>query len=215
MAGMRFSRLARGFGGRRARHVGHETLELALVGGVGVGMLGIDFLGIDRREQRLIHQLHAVFLAHLQLARNLVRLVGHDELADGLGEHHDFADGAPRALIRALDQDLGDHRDQALRQKALGLLALVGGQRIDDAVDGLGGAGGMQRAEHQVPGLGRRHRHGDGLGIAHFADQDDVRILAHGGAHALGEGGQVRAQLALDHLARSCCGERTRSGLPG
>ena len=102
MAGMGFSKgCGRGFGERRhARHVGHEALELALVGGIGVGVLGIDFLGIDGREQCLIHQLHAVFLAHLQLAGNLVRLVGHDELADGLGEHHDFANGAARALVR-------------------------------------------------------------------------------------------------------------------
>ena len=86
-------------------------------------------------------------------------------------------------------------------EKALGLLALFGGQRIDDAVDGLGGAGGVQGAEHQMSGFGGGHRHGNGFGIAHFADQDDVRILAHGRAHALGEGRQVRAQFALDDLA--------------
>ena len=45
-------------------------------------------------SKRLIHELHAVLLAHLQLARDLVRLIGHDELADGLGEHHDLADRA-------------------------------------------------------------------------------------------------------------------------
>ena len=64
----------------------------------------------------------------------------------------------------------------------------------------------------RCPGLGGRHRHGDGLGVAHFADQDHVGILAHRRAHALGEGRQVRAQLALDDLARSCCDGRTRSG---
>ena len=47
------------------------------------------------------------------------------------------------------------------------------------------GAGGVQRTEHQVPGLGGGHRHADGFGVAQLADQDDVRILAHRGAHAL------------------------------
>jgi hypothetical protein len=56
--------------------------------------------------------------------------------------------------------------------------------------------------EHQVPGFRGRHRHGNRFGVAHFADQNHIRILAHGGAHAFGEGGQVRAQLALDDLAR-------------
>ena len=57
-----------------------------------------------------------------------------------------------------------------------------------------------KRAEHQVAGFGGRHRHGNGFGIAHFADQDHVGIFAHGGAHALGEGGQMRAQFTLDDL---------------
>ena len=87
--------------------VGDVALKLALVGGVVVGLLGIDFLGLDRREQRLIHELHAVLLAHLQLARDLVRLIGHDQLADGLGEHHDLADRAPAALIGSLQRAPG------------------------------------------------------------------------------------------------------------
>ena len=135
----------------------------------------------------MIHQLHAVFLAHLQLARNLVRLIGHDELADGFGEDHDFAYGTPRALVGTLDQHLGDDGDQTLRKEALGLLALFRGQRVDDAIDGLGGAGRVQGTQHQVTGLGRGHRHGYGFGIAQLADQDDVRILAHGRAYALGK----------------------------
>ena len=106
----------------------------------------------------------------------------------------------PRA-IGGLDQDLRDDREQTLREEALGLLALLDRQRIDDAVDGLDGAGGVQRAEHQMPGLGRRHRHADGLRIAQLADQDHVRVLAHGRAHAFGEARDVGIQLALDHLA--------------
>ena len=96
-------------------------------------------------------------------------------------------------------------------RKALGLFALLGRQGIDEPVDGLDGAGGVQRSEHQMPGFGRRHRHADGLGVTQLADQDHVRILAHGGAHALGEARDVGAELALNDLAGSCCDGRTRS----
>ena len=129
-----------------------------------------------------------------------MRLVGLDQFADRAVHQHDLADRLAPASLGALDQDLGHDRDQALRQEGLGLLALLDRQRVDDAVDGLDRARGVQRAEHQVAGLGGRHRHADRFGVAHFADQDHVRVLAHRGAHALGEAGQVRAQLALDHL---------------
>ena len=36
---------------------------------------------------------------------------------------------------------------------------------------------GVQRREHQVAGLGGGDRGGGGLQVAHFADQDDVRVL--------------------------------------
>ena len=39
-----------------------------LVGRVGVGVVRIDFLGLDRVQQRLVHELHAEVLAGLQLA---------------------------------------------------------------------------------------------------------------------------------------------------
>ncbi len=86
-------------------------------------------------------------------------------------------------------------------EEALGLLALVGRQRVDHAVDGLDGARRVERAEHEVSGLGGGHRHRDRLGVAHLADQDHVRVLAHRRAHAFCKGGQVRAELALHDLA--------------
>ena len=52
-----------------------------------------------------------------------------------------------------LDQNLRDYRLQALRQKAFCLLALLGRQRIDDAIYRLGCAGCMERAENKVTGL--------------------------------------------------------------
>ncbi len=51
-------------------------------------------------------------------------------------------------------------------------------KHIDHPIDGLGGRAGVQRAEHQVAGLGGGQRQPNGLQVAHFADQHDIRVLA-------------------------------------
>ena len=60
------------------------------------------------------------------------------------------------------------------------LLLLVGGEDVDDAVDRALGAGGVQRAEDDVAGFGRRDGRLDRLQVAHFADQDHVGVLTQG-----------------------------------
>ena len=46
---------------------------------------------------------------------------------------------------------------------------------------------GVQRGEHLVTGHRRPECHLGGLAVAHFAHQDDVRVLAHDGTDAVGE----------------------------
>ncbi len=54
--------------------------------------------------------------------------------------------------------------------------------------------------EGQVARLGDAQRRLDRLQVAHFADEDDVGVLAQGGAQRVGEGVRVGVQLALvDH----------------
>ena len=50
---------------------------------------------------------------------------------------------------------------------------------VDHAVDRLGGVLGVQRREDEVTGLGDGERGLDRLEVTHFADEDDVRVLAH------------------------------------
>ena len=49
---------------------------------------------------------------------------------------------------------LRQHRDQVAGQLHANLFLLIGRERVDDAVDRRGRAGGVQRAEHQVAGFG-------------------------------------------------------------
>ena len=55
----------------------------------------------------------------------------------------------------------------------------------------------MQRAEHEVAGLGRGQCGRDRLEVAHLADEDHVGVLAERGAKTFGEARSVDADLAL------------------
>ena len=55
----------------------------------------------------------------------------------------------------------------------------------------------MQRREHKMPGLGDGERGLDRLQVAHFTDQDDVRVLAQHILERGREGRRVGADLAL------------------
>ncbi len=99
----------------------------------------------------------------------------------------------------------GCGRQQRLRDDALQragdlhphLLLLLGREDVDDAVDRARGALRVQRAEHEVAGLGRGERGRDRLEVAHLADEDHVGVLAKRGAESLGEARRVDADLAL------------------
>ncbi len=67
------------------------------------------------------------------------------------------------------------------------LLLLVRRKHRDDAVDGFGRVKGVQGREHEVAGLGGEQAGLDGLEVAHFADEDDVGVLAQGAAQRLRE----------------------------
>ena len=77
-------------------------------------------------------------------------------------------------------QGLGDHALEHEGQLGPDLRLLVAREDVDDAVDRLRRRVGVQRREGQVAGLGDGERGGDGFQVAHFADQDDVGILAQG-----------------------------------
>ncbi len=69
----------------------------------------------------------------------------------------------------------------------------------------------VERREHEVARLRRVQRDRHRLRVAHFADEDDVRVLAERGAQRGGEARRVVADLALaDHAADVVVGELDR-----
>src|SRR5579872_1512033 len=77
------------------------------------------------------------------------------------------------------------------------LLLLVRGEHVDDAVDGLSRVRRVQGRKHEVPGFGDRQGGGDGVHVAHFADQHHVRVFAQRRAQRVGEAVRVVPDLAL------------------
>ena len=107
-------------------------------------------------------------------------------LLTALGRDQHFERGHAAAADLAA-QRLRDDAAQRLGEHDADLRLPVRRKLIDDAIDGRRRGRRVQRAEHQVAGLGRLDRDRHRLQIAQLADQDDVRILA-----------QRRAQRALN-----------------
>ena len=105
-------------------------------------------------------------------------------------------DDAPLA-VGARQQRLTDDAFEHERQLRPDLALLVRREDVDDAVDRLRRRVRVQRGERQVPGLGDAQRRLDRLEVAHFADEDDVGILAQRGAQRGGEAVRVGVDLAL------------------
>ena len=101
----------------------------------------------------------------------------------------------PPPILR--HQPLGDDRSQGGRELDPDLLLAEGREHVDDSVDRLRGVVGVQGREDEVTGLGQGERELDGLEVAHLTDEEDVGVLAEGGAQCPLEGRAVEADLPL------------------
>jgi hypothetical protein len=85
---------------------------------------------------------------------------------------------AMRPTPVARDQALRDQPLDVQRQVHQQLLAALFREEVDDAVERLVGAVGVQGRQHEVAGLGELDAVLHGLAVADLADQDHVRRLA-------------------------------------
>ena len=112
-------------------------------------------------------------------------------------------------LDRRDPADAVDLRNQALRHQALQiqrqvhqqLLAALVGEKVDDPVERLVGAVGVQRRQAQVTGFGKRDRMLHGFAVANLTDQDHIRRLAQGILQRNFVGLGIHADLALGDQA--------------
>ena len=97
-------------------------------------------------------------------------------------------------------QPLGEDDGQRRAELDADLVLPVPREHVDDAIHGLGRVVRVEGGEHQVAGLGHGERDLDGFEVAHLADEEDVGVLAEGGAQGPFERGCVGADRPLvDH----------------
>src|SRR3984885_8573211 len=154
------------------------------------------FIGDQSRfvqlEQRLIEGLHPKPVGTRHHILDFGDIAFEDQIRDQRRVQHDFhgsdAPGPRLARYQALRDECAYVQAQIHQQ----LLAPFFGKEVDDAVDGLVRAVGVQGGQHQVPGLGELDAVFHGLAVADFADENHIRRLAQGVLE-----GQVPA-LAID-----------------
>ena len=128
-----------------------------------------------------------------------------DEVPDRRGREHDLGDDGPAVAVHTGGERLGDDSLQSGRELRADLLLLVRRIDVDDTVDRLRRALGVQRGEHEVSRFRRGERGRRRLQVAQLADEDDVRVLAQGVLERRRERVRVLADLALvdqAHLVR-------------
>ena len=130
-------------------------------------------------EETLVHRLHAVlFLAHLHLRIELMNLVVTDQCTNSRVWHHDLKGKNPALAIEARHERLRQDALKDERQLGSHLLLLMSRKDVDDAVDRLHRAIGMQCGKTEVAGFSDRQGRLNRLQVTQLAKQDDVRILA-------------------------------------
>ena len=166
------------------------------VGGFDEGFFFGNQFGFDELEERLVEGLHAFVGAGLDGGEKFVEAVLFDEFADGAGVEHDL-DGGNDAAGGRRHEPLADDTAQGGGHLTANLVAFVRGEEIEGAADGGVGRGRVQGGQHKMA----RVRGGEGgherLAVAHFADDDDVGILAHDVDEGAFEAERIEADLAL------------------
>src|ERR1019366_10165289 len=102
----------------------------------------------------VVEQLQAVAFAGLDFRVDAEALVFADEVLNAGCHVHEFVTCDHAVGIDARAQALAEHGQHVTGKLHADLFLLIGGESVDDAVDGGGGAVGVQGGENQVSGFG-------------------------------------------------------------
>ena len=167
--------------------------------GVLASSLQADCAVGNQSLQALIQGLHARRRRGLHRRVDLRDLLLPDQVAHSRRRHQDLVCRDPPSAhgarwsaatrVRAFatpQQRLPDHRLQGFGEHGAYRLLFAGRKDIDDTVNGLGRGRRMQGGKDHVTRFRGGQCQPDGLQIAHFADQDHVRVLPQRGAQRIG-----------------------------
>src|SRR5262249_35116934 len=91
------------------------------------------------------------------------------------------------AAVNARQESLTDNAAQTHGELRPDRRLRVLWEQVGESADRPLGIAGVERGEHKVPGLGGAEGHLRRLAVAHFADQDYVRILPQARAQSVGK----------------------------
>ena len=126
----------------------------------------------------------------------MLQLVAPDVLACAGADHQQLCRWHPPAAL-ARQQNLRQHSAQRHRQFLANRILALQRQTVRNPRNGCGDIHGVQRGQHQMPGLRRSHRDHHRFRVAHLPDYDHVWRLAQGRPQC---GGKVRRIFANFHL---------------
>src|SRR4029453_9441173 len=153
-------------------------------------------LFLPELEERVVHELHAELGTGLNGRIDAEGFVFANQVGNAGRDDQNLISSA--AAAADLGQEaLGHDPDQGGGKLRANLVLQVAGKGVDEAVDRALGAVGVQSAKDHVAGFGCGNSRRDRFQVAHFADQDYVRVLTKGPADGLGEARHIDADLAL------------------
>jgi len=145
----------------------------------------------------LIQRLHAILLTGLDRRIHLRHLVFTDQVTDGRNADHDFMRRHATRAVLGFQQGLRNNGAQRFGQHGTNHFLFRGREHVNDTVNGFGRRRGVQRSEHQMPCFCGGQRQAYRFQIAHFTDQNHVRVFAQCRAQRVRERQRMRADFAL------------------
>ena len=160
-----------------------KDAEAVFIDRFHVGFVGADDSLLHDSPDGVVHELHSLALAPDDDVLELLGGPFADDRGGGVIDDEDFIDGDPSATSFGgfFEEQLGDHSPEGTRQHGADLRLLIARKDIDHPVDGFAGVIGVERAENEHPGFGGGEGELDGFEVAHFSDEDDIRVFAEGG----------------------------------
>jgi hypothetical protein len=127
---------------------------------------------VVQADQVRVQCIQSVFGACLDVGGDSEGLSVTDKRGYGRRGDHDLECGDAPLFVDSLKENLRNDADEAGRKLCADLLLLVGRERVNDTVDCLGRACGVQSAEDKVSRFGCRDGRADCFKVTHFTDQD-------------------------------------------
>ena len=131
-----------------------EGFEAVFVDGLHVGLHGGDVAVAEVFPDGFVHELHAFgFAADDDVVEFLGGAFADDGADGGIGDE-DFVDGNAAFAIGLFHEELGDDAFEGGGEHGADLALLVGGEDVDDPVNGFAGVVGVEGAEDEQAGFG-------------------------------------------------------------